>query len=290
MFADVVLHKMPQKISLITRPETAFELPYSEGYQLYSAILGIMREADASISKHTHDSPISSISISPLDGKFRRCDRLKHKVVDPAEKYEMKIGITDPMEVEIFRSIIQPLILKERNLSLEKGELRVEEVSSSTTSFEDLVRSAGDLKEPFIDFEFRSPACIQYRNSKVYEMFPHREAVFHSLLSKWNAICPEKLKMAIERDDMARHLVEKPLAYETHSVVVNTFVDKKKGHARPKIMQGFTGHCQYIFTRDAPEGVRNGIVALARFAEYSGLGSAVARGCGAVKVTMGEAR
>ena len=81
--------------------------------------------------------------------------------------------------------------------------------------------------------------------------------------------------------------MEKPLAYETHSVVVNTFVDKKKGHARPKMMQGFTGRCQYTFTREASEGMRNGILALARFAEYSGLGSAVARGCGAVKVTMG---
>ena len=65
-------------------------------------------------------------------------------------------------------------------------------------------------------------------------------------------------------------------------------MDKKKGHARPKMMQGFTGRCQYIFTRDAPEGVRNGILALARFAEYSGVGSAVARGCGAVKVAVGE--
>ena len=279
---------MPQKISLITRPETAFEIPTSEGYQLYSSILGVMREADENAARHTHDSPISSISISPLDGKFRRCDRPRHKAVDPAEKYELKIGITDPKEVEIFRSIIQPLILRERNLCMEKGELRVEEVSSSTASFEDLVKSARDLKETCIDFEFRSPACIQYRNSKVYEMFPHREAVFHSLLSKWNAVCPEELKMAIERDDMARHLVEKPLAYETHSVVVNTFVDKKKGHARPKMMQGFTGRCQYTFTRDAFAGMRNGIVALARLAEYSGLGSAVARGCGAVKVMVGE--
>ena len=249
-----------------------------------------MRESDEDISKHTHDSPISSISISPLDGKFRRCDRPMHKAVDAAEKYELKIGITDPKEVEIFRSIIQPLILRERNLCMEKGELRVEEVRSSTASFDDLVRSAGDLKEHCIDFEFKSPACIQYRNSKVYEMFPHREAVFHSLLSKWNAVCPEELKMAIERDDMARHLVEKPLAYETHSVVVNTFVDKKKGHARPKMMQGFTGRCQYTFTREASEGMRNGILALSRFAEYSGLGSAVARGCGAVKVTVGEVR
>jgi len=279
---------MPQKIILITRPEAAFEIPSSEGYQLYSAILGVMREADETVSKHTHNSPISSIALSPLSGKFRRCERPKHKAVDPLEKYELKIGITDPKEVEIFRSIIQPLILRERNLHLEKGELRVEEASSSTASFEDLVRSAGDLKEPCLDFEFKSATCIQYRNSKVFEMFPHREAVFHSLLSKWNAVCPEGLKMGIERDEMARYLVEKPLAYETHSVVVSTVFDKVKGHPRPIMRQGFVGRCQYSFTRDAPAGVKNGIAALARFAEYSGVGSAVARGCGAVKVTVGE--
>jgi CRISPR-associated endoribonuclease Cas6 len=279
---------MPQKIILITRPETAFEIPSSEGYQLYSSILGIMWEADGATAKYTHDSPISSISLGPLEGKFRRSERPRHKAVDPAEKYEMKIGITDPKEVEIFRSIIQPLVLREKNLCLEKGELRVEELSSSTASFEELAQAGGGILEPCIDFEFRSPACIQYRNSKVYEMFPHREAVFHSLLSKWNAVCPEGLKMNIERDEMARYVVEKPLAYETHSVVVSTVFDKNKGHARPIMRQGFVGRCQYTFTRNVPAGARNGIVALARFAEYSGVGSAVARGCGAVKVMVGE--
>ncbi len=281
---------MPQKITLILRPETGFEVPSSEGYQLYSAMLGVMREADEAAASHTHDSPISSISLGPLEGKFLHSQRLHHKAVDPAERYGLMIGITDPKEVEIFRSIIQPLILKERNLSLEKGELRVEEVASSTASFEDMIKSAGEVHRPCLDFEFKSPTCIQYRNSKVYEMFPHREAVFHSLLSKWNSVSPEELKMNIERDEMARYMVEKPLAYETHSVVVNTVFDKVKGHPRPIMRQGFTGRCQYIFTRDAPEGMKNGIVALARFAEYSGLGSAVARGCGAVKVTVGEVR
>jgi CRISPR-associated endoribonuclease Cas6 len=179
------------------------------------------------------------------------------------------------------------LVLKERNLRLEKGELRVEELASSTASFEDLIRSAGEIKEPCLDFQFKSPTCIQYRNTKVYEMFPHREAVFHSLLSKWNAVCPIELKMGMERDDMARFMIEKPRSYETHSIVVNTVFDKVKGHARPIMRQGFTGRCQYTFTRNAPEGLRNGIVALAKFAEYSGVGSAVARGCGAVYVDVG---
>jgi CRISPR-associated endoribonuclease Cas6 len=281
---------MPQKIILTLRPESGFDIPYSDGYQLYSSLLGVMREADEATANHTHNSPISSISLGPLEGEFLRTHRSRHKALDPSERYSLKIGITDPKEVDIFRSIIQPLVMREGNLRLEKGDLRAEEVSSSTTSFQDIVKSAGEVKSPYLDFEFKSPVCIQYRNSKVFEMFPHREAVFHSLLSKWNSVSPEELRMNIERDEMARYIVEKPLAYYTHSVVVNTVFDKVKGHPRPIMRQGFMGRCRYTLARDVPESIKNGVVALARFAEYSGVGSAVARGCGAVKVTVGEGK
>lgn len=279
---------MPQKISLVVRPREEFELPWSEGYQLYSAILGIMRGCDEAVATHTHDSPLSSISISTLDGKFGKSQRPKHKIADPANRYNFAIGITDPKEAEIFRAIIQPLILREQDIKLDKGALRVEESTSSTASFEELVDSSGHYENPLIEFDFRSPTCIQYRNSKVIEMFPHREAVFSSLLSKWNTTCPEGLKMAMERDEMARYLMEEPLSYETHSAMVNTVIDRVKGHPRPILRQGFQGRCRYLFAKNAPRDMRNGILALSRFAEYSGVGSAVSRGCGAVKVTMGE--
>jgi CRISPR-associated endoribonuclease Cas6 len=61
---------MPQKITLIARPVAGFEIPFSEGYQLYSSILGVMREASEAVAKHAHDSPISSISLGPLVGHF----------------------------------------------------------------------------------------------------------------------------------------------------------------------------------------------------------------------------
>lgn len=281
---------MPQKISLVVCPKEEIELPWSEGYQLYSAILGIMRGCDEAISKHAHDSPLSSMSISTLDGKFRRSQRPKHKVADPANRYNFCIGITDPKEVEIFRAIVQPLVLREQDIMLDKGSLRVEEVASSTESFEEILAKAGMQESAGVEFDFRSPTCIQYKNTKVIEMFPHREVVFSSLLAKWNAVCPERLKMSLERDEMARYLMEEPLSYETHSAMVNTVMDKVKGHPRPILRQGFQGRCRYLFAKDAPKDVRNGILALARFAEYSGVGSAVARGCGAVRVTVREAR
>jgi len=266
------------------------EIPWSEGYQLYSAILSVMRECNEEASRRAHDSPLSSISLSHLQGNFGRSQRPKHKLLDPANRYNLHIGITDPEEAEIFRAIVQPLILREQDILLEKGALMVEGAASSSRSFEELLGDAG--KEPcrFVEFEFISPTCIQYRNTKVMEMFPHREAVFSSLLAKWNAVCPEGQKMALERDDMARYLMEEPLSYETHSAMVNTVMDKVKGHPRPILRLGFKGRCKYIFAKNAPKDVKNAVLALARFAEYSGVGSAVARGCGAVKVTMGEVK
>ena len=283
---------MPQKISFITKPISKFEIPASEGYQLYSAILSIIRDNNKKVSEYAHDSPVGSMAISNLSGKFKKDGRPNYKTIDPMSRYEFNIGITDPKEVEIFKSIIQPLILKERNIELDKGELRVEEVTSSSTSFEELLGSVKDSINPSIGFRFKSPACIQYKNSKVFEMFPHREAVFTSLVSKWNAVCPAGLKMSIERDEIGRFMMERPdtKSYETHSVMVNTVFDKGRGHYRPIFRQGFTGKCTYMFTKDAPRDVRNAVLVLSEFANYSGVGSAVSRGCGWVEVEVkGEA-
>jgi len=60
---------MPQKITLHLRPQAAFEMPYSEGYQLYSTLLQVMQEGDCAMAKHTHDSPINSISLGPPEGQ-----------------------------------------------------------------------------------------------------------------------------------------------------------------------------------------------------------------------------
>lgn len=288
MFELASLYQMPQKISMIVRPREELELPWSEGYQLYSAILNIMRGCDQATSQHAHDSPLGSMSIGALEGNFKRSLRPKHKVADPANRYNFHIGITDPKEVEIFRAIIQPLVLQEQDIILDKGALRVEEVESSTEGFEEIVAWAGMQGSSFVEFDFRSPTCIQYRNTKIMEMFPHREAVFSSLLAKWNAVCPGALKMSLERDEIARYLMEEPISYETHSAMVNTVFDKVKGHPRPILRQGFQGRCRYTFAKNAPKDVRNAVMVLAKFAEYSGVGSAVARGCGAVKVTVGE--
>jgi CRISPR/Cas system endoribonuclease Cas6 (RAMP superfamily) len=117
-------------------------------------------------------------------------------------------------------------------------------------------------------------------------MFPHRWAVFNSLLGKWNRSCPDELEIELDRETILESVIEKPDArsYDTHSVLVNR-VKNEDSENRNLFRQGFTGTCGYAF-KDASESVANAVVALALFGECSGVGSAVARGCGLVNVDL----
>jgi CRISPR/Cas system endoribonuclease Cas6 (RAMP superfamily) len=90
----------------------------------------------------------------------------------------------------------------------------------------------------------------------------------------------------VDRETVEASLIEKPAfdVCNTHSVVVNR-ATRENGETKPIKMQGFTGACEYQFKNESP-AVRNAITALALFAEYSGVGSAVARGCGTVRTDI----
>ncbi|AKB63942.1 hypothetical protein DU86_12815 [Methanosarcina mazei] len=287
---------MPQKISLKFKPKAKFEIPASNGYQIYSALLAKIESNNEEISKHVHDSSIGSISISGLNGRFRNGERPNYRIITPENLYETRIGIIDPKESDIFKSLISQLIfsISEESISIELdgGDLEVVECQSQDESFEEILRKVSELigKAISININFKTPTCIQYKNSKSFEMFPHRTAVFNSLLSKWNSVCPGELKMDLERDEISRYILEMPDAnsYQTHNVMVNTIFDKNKGHFRPIFNLGFTGKCTYAFSKNVPQDIRNAILMLSIFAGYSGVGSAVSRGCGCVDVELSE--
>ncbi|KKG11214.1 CRISPR system precrRNA processing endoribonuclease RAMP protein Cas6 [Methanosarcina sp. 2.H.A.1B.4] len=287
---------MPQKIILKFKPKTKFEIPASNGYQIYSALLARIKSGNEEISKHIHDSSIGSVSTSGLSGRFRRGERQNYRTISPDNVYETRIGIIDPKESEIFKALISQLLfsISEENIviELDGGDLEVVECQSEDESFDQILGKVAELngKTISINVKFKTPTCIQYKNSKSYEMFPHRTAVFYSLLSKWNSICPSELKMDLERDEISRYILEMPDAssYQTHNVMINTIFDKNKGHYRPIFNPGFTGKCTYMFSKNVPQDIKNAILILSIFAEYSGVGSAVSRGCGCVDVEVNE--
>lgn len=274
-----------RRIQLHVEPTETFPVPHSDGYSVYSGLLGVLSDIDPPTSDHIHDSDLGSLSCSGLLGQFGHSDRSYHKTVLAGEVYELTLGIIDPADAEIFQALVEAVVLEGDSIELTNGTLRVNRFESENTTHAELVERANELEDPTIQVDFRTATCIEEAGG-VTTLFPYRWAVFNSLLGKWNRTCPEKLKLDLDRETILGSLIEKPDvdSYDTHSVLVSRG-ENDEGENRNIFKQGFTGECAYAF-KDASDSVQNAVTALALFSEYSGVGSAVARGCGNVEVKI----
>lgn len=274
-----------RRVTLSLAPESRFHVPTSDGYSVYSALLSILSHVDADVGASVHDSPMGSLHCSGLHGQFGRSDRSHHKTLLPGKTYELTLGIVHPDDTDVFQALVNALVLENEPIELSHGELRVERFESENATHQQLLKKANTYASPSLAFEFKTATCIEESES-VTTMFPVRTAVFSSLLGKWNRTAPDDLELEVAREAIASSVIEKPDAssYRTHSVLVNR-VEGSDGNPQPIFRQGFSGRCTYAF-KDASESVENGVTALALFAEYSGVGSAVARGCGNIHVEV----
>jgi hypothetical protein len=274
-----------RQIELSLHTDERFDVPQSDGYSVYSALLSLLESADEAVSARVHDSEIGSLQNSGLQGPFGSGNRSHHKRVLPDSEYRLILGITDPEDEAIFKGLLSELVLADKPLELTHGQLQINSFESENTSHETLLSEAAAHDDPSIVFEFQTATCIEEAGS-VTTMFPTRTAVFSSLLGKWNNTAADELELDVSRETLAESVIEKPDArsYDTHSVLVNR-VDDPSGGTQPIFRQGFSGTCAYEF-KQASESVVNAVTALAMFADYSGVGSAVARGCGDVSVEV----
>jgi len=269
------------------RPESIFPVPVSDGYSVYSALLGVLDDVDEAVSAQVHDSPLGSLHNSGLQGVFGGSDRPHHKSLRADEEYELTLGIVDPADAEIFQALVSALVLEGDSFELTNGSLRVESFESENATHRELLERAAELDDPAIEMAFRTATCIEEATG-ITTMFPHRGAVFNSLCGKWNRSAPEELAFDLARADVKGSVIEKPDAgsYRTHSVLVNR-VTNEEGETRNLFRQGFTGECAYAF-KDASEAIENAVTVLALFGEFSGVGSAAARGCGYIDVSISK--
>ncbi|NGM71593.1 CRISPR system precrRNA processing endoribonuclease RAMP protein Cas6 [Natronolimnobius sp. AArcel1] len=274
-----------RRVTATLMPESRFPVPESDGYSVYSALLSVLSDVDAEISTSVHDSPMGSLHCSGLQGPFGESNRSHHKTLLPGKTYDLSLGIVHPDDTDVFQALVNALVLEGESIELSHGELRVERFESENTTHADILEEAAGVSDPRLEFDFRTATCIKEAGS-VTTMFPTRQAVFSSLLGKWNRTAPDDLEVDIDRETISSSVIEKPddSSYETHSVVVSRF-ENNDGHKRMKKAQGFSGHCTYEF-KNASDSVQNAMTALALFGEYSGVGSAVARGCGNVNVQV----
>lgn len=277
-----------RQIELVLRPTERFSVPISDGYSVYSALLSVLEEIDASVSDYIHDSQLGSLHSSGLLGRFGESDRSHHKTVLPKETYRLSLGIIDPADAEIFQALVNATVLEGDALELTNGQLQVESFESENETHEGLLRDANDIEDPNLRFHFETVTCIEEAGS-VTTMFPHRVPVFRSLLGKWNRSMTGELEIDLSREEIQSSVIEKPdpQSYGTGSVLVNR-VENEDGDTRNLFRQGFRGECAYEF-KNASASTQNALTALALFAEYSGVGSAVARGCGSVSVDVTDA-
>ena len=262
-----------------------FPVPVSDGYSVYGALLGVLDEVDADVSASVHDSPMGSLHSSGLVGSFGNSDRPHHKTVLPGEEYQLSLGIVHSDDTEVFQALVNGLVLEGETIELSHGELRVERFESENATHAELLDRASEYDDPTVEMAFQTPTCIEEAGD-VTTMVPYRWAVFNSLMGKWNRSCPEDLQLELDREAVLESVIEKPdpRSFDTHSVLVNR-VENEDGENRNIFRQGFSGRCEYAF-KGASESVVNAVTALALFGEYSGVGSAVARGCGTMEVTV----
>lgn len=274
-----------RRVTLSIRPTARFPVPQSDGYPLYAALLDVLASVDESVSARIHDSPFGSLHCSGLQGTFGGSDRPHHKTIRPNETYEVTLGIIDPDDADVFQALVTALVLEGESIGLTDGTLRIESFESENVTHRELLDRAGELDSPTIRMSFETATCIEEAGA-VTTMFPYRWAVFKSLLGKWNRSCPDELGLELDRETVLGSVIEKPdvRTYDTHSVLVNR-VRNGEGETRNLFRQGFTGECEYAF-KGASESVVNAVSALAMFGEYSGVGSAVSRGCGSIGVKL----
>ena len=272
---------MIHRIRLSLSPKTDAHIPYSDGYLAYSAVLGELSQRDEEVSETVHDSD-GKIHISGLDGSFSRSRRRHQKKIRQSETYKLRIGLFGSHDSEYETALRSFAFDSEAVLTIGDGEFAVESVEVDSTTFAELLKSASVSESRTIDIEFVTPTCIQGASGT--EMFPHRGAVFGSILSTWNKFAPEESQLGMSRADIEDVLYELPTfdSLQSHNPVI-----AYGGETRTPIKRhGFTGKCAYRFDTDTSEARQTAIRAMAAFAEYSGIGSAVARGCGSVRINF----
>lgn len=265
-----------------------FDIYRYDGYMMYSVILNRITAADNTIGTYVHDSPTSPISMSGLCGKFKAKDAIYHTVTTE-QPYSMKIGVVDALENEIFNALMRPIIFPEDHATptlklyddnFVDGELVITGCSSSGESLEDILRKSDKHdKLAGISMNFKTPACIKILNSEGYVMFPESAWVFNSLMHKWNKVCSSDQQITFNRDDISRYVFVHPIngTYRGCRPVIDT--------QKQLFSHGFMCDCDYCFASNIPTDIKKDIYALSIFAEYSGIGSAVSRGCGCVDVS-----
>ena len=257
---------MIKSLHIKCRPEEQGLLPHSTGHLLYSAVLNSIEKTNPELSSKIHSTDDKKVSVTPIKGEFRKKDSKRKEVFSDTE-YRFFINLINS---EGFSELFSDFVLSDQEIDIAGESFTVTGMDTEEISWDDIMEKKTPRE---LMFNFMSPVCIKYKGSGVTEMFPHREAVFMSLLYSWNRQAPKKFHFDVDLEDLKKKVFEKSFEHSTANTVVT-----RKNKNRIKEF-GFTGRTAYGF-KDAPDKLKKKLAILARYAEYSGVGSHTARGLG----------
>lgn len=293
------------RVTCTLRPESEqFPVPYSTGYQTYSGLLSLIDGVDDELAGSLHDASFASLTNSGLLGPFDwSVDREYHKGVYSDAEYEIQVGITHPDDEAVFNALTKALIIDDESLELAHGSFRVTSVETESRTHGDILAdAAADVETGArgVRVDFQTTTCCQ-RYGDVWEAHPDRVHMFQSLADRWNATAEETDQVTPTAGTLGSEVytVVETGSYETNSIVVHRREPGSEdggaesdappvsadGGAHLNEAQGFRGQWKFQF-KDASDATKAAVIALAKFAEFAGVGHHTARGAGTVTTTV----
>lgn len=236
---------------------TVFGTGGSECHGLIYALLG---RTLPDYSQALHEANSNPYSLGPLCGEGRSIDGIYH--LASGCEYSFTISsLTDEMGDAI--SGLRALIHPAHHFRLGSADCRWLTLEKITEAkYLELLKERPGRQFSIV---FVSPTC--FRRQGISVLFPSPELVYANLLERWNAFAPVSLDVgASEMLFVSRYNLKTSLV---------RFAKYK--------MTGFTGKVEYSFSNKAKEDSRQLIEALARFADFAGIGYKTGMGMGACR-------
>lgn len=295
--AQPEVFRQMHRLTLTLEPSDGrFPVPFSTGYQTYASLLSVLDDGD--LADDIHDTPFASLTNSGLLGStWGRADREYHRTVRDDKEYRLRLGIVHPDDEALFEALVRAFVIEDEPLSMAHGKFTVRGVESETTSHDELLAEAAEAVDDGatgVQLHFETATCRQ-RFGNVYDAHPERVSLFRELARRWNGRHdgPERLSPTEKALGESLYVTPESDQYRTRSIVVHRREPDGESPEAPAVAdggnagdhltqaQGFTGKWTFGF-KDASEATKTAVIALARFAEFAGVGRHTARGAGTV--------